>query len=97
MQSDDKFGKKGANGDYSRVVVNSEFDTDLDEYVTCAPIFRKLRDLVNCWLTDVLKEDEYADRLISHVYRWLSSASSSKLYDPLLHRLVHKLMKKFFY
>ena len=32
-----------------------------------------------------------------NVYRWLSSPKTSKLYDPLLHRLVHKLMKKNFF
>lgn len=77
--------------------VSGEFDTDLDEYVTCAPVFRKLRDLINLWLRDVLKNDQYADNLISHMFRWLTSPAESKLYDPLLHRLVHKLMKKNFF
>lgn len=76
----------------------AEFDTDLDEYVTCAAVFKKLRELVNHWLKDVYNNDQYADNLISHLYRWLISSGESKLYDPLLHRLVHKLMKKnFFY
>lgn len=43
-----------------------------------------------------MQDDEHADALVSNVYRWLSSPKSSKLYDPLLHRLVHKLMKKNF-
>ena len=43
------------------------------------------------------KDDIYADHLVSSVYRWLSSSKTSKLYDPLLHRLVHKLMTKNFY
>ena len=34
---------------------------------------------------------------MSNVYRWLSSGIASKMYDPLLHRLVHKLMKKNFF
>jgi len=42
-------------------------------------------------------EDVYADSLISNMHRWLSSPKVSKLYDPLLHRLVHKLMTKNFY
>ena len=35
--------------------------------------------------------------LVSHLYRWISSPAESKLYDPLLHRLVHKLMMKNFF
>lgn len=31
------------------------------------------------------------------MYRWLTSSTQSKLYDPLLHRLVQKLMKKNFF
>lgn len=34
-----------------------EFDTDLDEYVSCAPVFQKLRDLCNLWVKDVLNGD----------------------------------------
>lgn len=50
------------------------------------------------WFDDVMfRQDQYADYLIQHVYRWISSPSKSKLYDPLLHRLVHKLMQKNFY
>ena len=85
-------GDKGKHGG-----MQNEIDTDLDEYVTCAGMLRKMRELMNGWLSDVLRDDQYADKLISHVYRWLSSPSESKLYDPLLHRLVHKLMKKCFY
>ena len=52
---------------------------------------------MNRWLQDIHNEDEYADDLMSNVYRWLSSGIESKMYDPLLHRLVHKLMKKNFF
>ena len=34
---------------------------------------------------------------MSHLYRWISSPAEAKLYDPLLHRLIHKLMKKNFF
>lgn len=40
-------------------------------------------------------ENEVADKLGSQVQRWLSSPTS-KLYDPMLHSLVHKMMKKSF-
>jgi len=43
-------------------------------------------------VSDLANEDEHADHLLSNVYRWLTSSKNSKLYDPLLHRLVHKLM-----
>jgi hypothetical protein len=33
-------------------VSNTEFDTDLDEFVTCAGAFKKLKELVMKWLED---------------------------------------------
>ena len=66
--------------------------------MTCGPAFRKLKELIQAWLDDVVqKEDNFADDLVSSVYRWLTSSKTSKLYDPLLHRLVHRLMGKNFY
>merc|ERR1712032_1549453 len=38
---------------------------------------------------------QYADRLLMEFYRWLRTPSSL-FYDPLLHRMVHRLMKKVF-
>lgn len=35
----------------------------------------------------------WADAMLSHLYRWLRSPNSI-LYDPSLHRMIHKLMKK---
>lgn len=50
------------------------------------------------WLMDVERStDVYADGLLSNLYRWLTSSTKAKMYDPLLHRLVQKLMKKCFY
>ena len=76
---------------------SSDFDTDLDEYVTCAPVFKKLRNLMNLWFEDMSRENPCAEQLLTNIYRWLASPTVAKLYDPLLHRLVHKLMKKSFY
>jgi DNA polymerase epsilon subunit 1 len=57
-----------------------------------------LKDLVQRWLEDALQhEDPCATSLISNVYRWLSSPKDSKMYDPLIHRLVNKLMRKTFF
>lgn len=88
---------KGKNSKEKQGQLTTQFDTDLDEFVTCSASFRKLKELVDSWLKDVMNEDKYADTLISNVQRWLTSAKVSKLYDPLLHRLVHKLMTKSFY
>ena len=75
----------------------TEFDTDLDEFVTCQAAFHRLKDLMHDWLNDMLRDDMNAELLMSHVYRWITSPNASKLYDPLLHRLIHKLMLKNFY
>ncbi len=49
------------------------------------------------WCHDVEhNSDPYADGLLSNFYRWLTSSTEAKMYDPLLHRLVQKLMKKNF-
>jgi len=79
------------------VQATGDFDTDLDEYVTCATMFKHLKTVINIWLQDLSRNDVYADALVSHLFRWLSSPAEAKLYDPLLHRLVHKLMKKNFF
>ena len=42
-----------------------------------------------------MRGSDVAAELIINVYRWITDPSS-KLYDPLLHRLLHKLMKKSF-
>ncbi len=50
------------------------------------------------WVKDVFTHsDAYADILVSHLQRWITSPAEAKLYDPLLHRLIHKLMKKNFF
>lgn len=75
----------------------TEFDTDLDEFVTCQHAFKRLKELVTSWFDDYLKDDPSAGYLLHNFQRWLQSPSAAKLYDPLLHRLVHKLMKKNFF
>ena len=73
------------------------FGADLDEFVTCHAAFKELKSLLECWAKDAFRDDAYADELVSHLYRWLSSSTQAKLFDPQLHRLVHKLMKKTFF
>jgi DNA polymerase epsilon subunit 1 len=56
--------------------------------------FRILKNCVSNWLQDTLhNQNEMADLLLRHFYRWLRSPSS-KLFDGSLHRFVHTLMKK---
>jgi len=82
--------KKGKQKEQSEI-----FDADLDEYVSCGEAFKVLRGLVQKWVKDIMYDNAVADMLGSQVQRWLSSPSS-KLYDPMLHSLVHKMMKKSF-
>jgi len=73
----------------------------IDDTSACMASFKILKRLVTNWISDVgatNKADaskEYADRLLMEFYRWLRTPSSL-FYDPLLHRMVHRLMKKVF-
>jgi len=55
--------------------------------------------LLGRWATDYSNTggngNKYADVLITHFYRWLSSANSL-LYDPAIHRYTQLLMRKVF-
>lgn len=67
-----------------------------DERVVCLNAFRKVRSIVNTWIDDVRKhENSYADQLAMNSYRWIASRTS-KMYDPLLHLTVHKLICQLF-
>ncbi|KAH7542023.1 hypothetical protein FEM48_Zijuj02G0029500 [Ziziphus jujuba var. spinosa] len=67
-----------------------------DEATSCAPAFRVLKQLIQRCLADaVASGNVYADAILQHLYRWLCSPQS-KLHDPALHRLLHKIMKKIF-
>ncbi|KAI7740230.1 hypothetical protein M8C21_001306 [Ambrosia artemisiifolia] len=57
--------------------------------------FRALRALIQRCLADAVSSGNiFADELLQHVYRWLCSARS-KLHDPALVRMLHKVMQKF--
>lgn len=67
-----------------------------DEASSCAPAFRVLKQLIQRCISDaVASGNEYADAILQHLYRWLCSPMS-KLHDPALHRVLHKIMKKVF-
>ncbi|XP_059627348.1 DNA polymerase epsilon catalytic subunit A-like [Cornus florida] len=67
-----------------------------DEATSCAPAFRVLKQLIQRCLADaVTSGNVFADAILQHLYRWLCSPQS-KLHDPTLHRVLHKVMQKVF-
>ncbi|XP_042956181.1 DNA polymerase epsilon catalytic subunit A-like [Carya illinoinensis] len=67
-----------------------------DEDTACAPAFRILKQLIQRCLADAVTfGNVYADAILQHLYRWLCSPQS-KLHDPALHRILHKVMRKVF-
>ncbi|CAJ1979167.1 unnamed protein product [Sphenostylis stenocarpa] len=67
-----------------------------DESSSCAQAFRVLKQLIQRCLADaVTSGNVYADSILQHLYRWLCSPKS-KLHDPALHQLLHKVMQKVF-
>ncbi|KAH7426493.1 hypothetical protein KP509_10G003400 [Ceratopteris richardii] len=74
---------------------NTETST-WDESSSCAPAFRILKQMVQGWVADAVNSGNvFADALLQHLYRWLCSPHS-KLHDPTLHRVLHKVMQKVF-
>jgi DNA polymerase epsilon subunit 1 len=58
--------------------------------------FKVLRAFVANLFSDIAQnQNEVADQILQHFYRWLRSRSA-KLYDPMLHKMVHQLMTKVF-
>ena len=69
---------------------------DIESFESCINSFLKLRAVVAQWLEDVRRDDNmFADVLLSHIYRWLSS-SEAKLFDPQIFNFVTSLMQKCF-
>lgn len=69
---------------------------DFDEAAACAPAFRVLKQLIQRCLSDaVTSGNVFADAMLQHLSRWLCSPQS-KLHDPALHRILHKVMEKMF-
>ncbi|RZB74984.1 DNA polymerase epsilon catalytic subunit A-like [Glycine soja] len=67
-----------------------------DESTSCVQAFRVLKQLIQRCLADaVTSGNVYADSILQHLYRWLCSPKS-KLHDPALHQLLHKVMQKVF-
>ncbi|OVA03605.1 DNA-directed DNA polymerase [Macleaya cordata] len=70
--------------------------TGYDEATSCASAFRVLKQLIQRCLQDAIKfGNVFADAILQHLYRWFCSPQS-KLHDPALHRVLHKVMQKVF-
>ncbi|KAK9075077.1 hypothetical protein SSX86_003396 [Deinandra increscens subsp. villosa] len=67
----------------------------LDEDTQCFAAFCVLRQLIKRCVADALSNNIFADHLLQHLYRWLCSPQS-KLHDPALFRMLHKVMQKMF-
>ncbi|KAK1323653.1 DNA polymerase epsilon catalytic subunit A [Acorus calamus] len=79
---------------YTGSAVNEQ--TGFDETDSCAPAFRVLKQLIQRCISDaVTSGNVYADAILQHLYRWICSPMS-KLHDPALHRILHKVMQKVF-
>ncbi|XP_022957705.1 DNA polymerase epsilon catalytic subunit A-like [Cucurbita moschata] len=74
----------------------SNEDSGFEEASSSAPTFRVLKQLIQRCLADaVTSGNVYADAILRHLYRWICSPQS-RLHDPALHRLLHKVMQKVF-
>ncbi|KAM1255671.1 hypothetical protein ACFX1Q_029918 [Malus domestica] len=84
----------GFESDANSGVHTFDAQVGFDEATSCAPTFRVLKQLIQrCLSNAVTSGNVYADALLQHLYRWLCSPQS-KLHDPSLHRILHKVMKK---
>ncbi|GAB2214864.1 hypothetical protein Drorol1_Dr00019229 [Drosera rotundifolia] len=67
-----------------------------DETTSCANAFVILKQFVQRCLQDAIKfGNVFAEAVLQHLYRWLCSPRS-KLHDPALHSMLHKVMQKVF-
>ena len=70
--------------------------TSLDDHSSATEAFATLKQLVQSWTTELVQsQNEVADMLLGQFYRSIKS-SSSRLYDPAIHKLVHTMMKRLF-
>ena len=80
---------------YEEEKLENKISDEIESLESCTTSFLKLKQVVTQWLEDVKKGVKYADVLLSHTYRWLSSGEA-KLYDPQLFNFVNNLMQKCF-
>ncbi|KAG2305415.1 hypothetical protein Bca52824_034066 [Brassica carinata] len=76
--------------------ISSNVNASFDETTGCAQAFRVLKQLIQSCLADVCKSRNiYADSILQRLSWWLCSPCS-KLHDPALHLMLHKVMQKVF-
>ncbi|KAL6571839.1 hypothetical protein OROHE_002708 [Orobanche hederae] len=86
----------GLDQELNPATYNSDKQYFFDEATSCAPVFRILKQLIQRCLADaVTSGNVFADAVLQQLYRWLCSPKS-KLHDPALHRMLHKVMQKVF-
>ena len=72
-------------------------DCGADETSRALHAFKVLRALVQTWLADASDRDnEHANELLMNLHRWISSPTTSALYDPVLLSFVNDLAQKMF-
>ncbi|KAL2635827.1 hypothetical protein R1flu_007306 [Riccia fluitans] len=87
---------EGGTIDSDGGALSMEGETSWNEEIFCSPAFRVLKQLVSGWLADAISSgNHFSDALLQHVYRWLCSPQS-RLHDPALQRVLHKIMQKVF-
>ncbi|KAI9339371.1 hypothetical protein BDR26DRAFT_919110 [Obelidium mucronatum] len=58
--------------------------------------FRIMREMVQSWQYQFeSRNDRLAEMMLEHLYRWLTS-SASRMHDPALFNMIHRLMRKVF-
>ncbi|KAI9091268.1 putative POL2-DNA polymerase epsilon, calytic subunit A [Phlyctochytrium arcticum] len=63
---------------------------------TLSPLtFSILKSMVMGWADDVRKQNRLASCMLEHLYRWITSPAS-RFFDPVIHSLIHDLMRRVF-
>ncbi|KAI8621364.1 hypothetical protein BC830DRAFT_1094766 [Chytriomyces sp. MP71] len=70
--------------------------TTSDEKNINARTFKIMREMVQAWQYQFeSRHDRLAEMMLEHLYRWLTS-NASKMHDPALYNMIHRLMRKVF-
>jgi DNA polymerase epsilon subunit 1 len=73
-----------------------DYHLERDEFVLGSNAFLVIKKMAEKWLSDVRQyENVCSDILLSNFYRWIASFNS-KFFDPVIHRMINKLMYKYF-
>lgn len=83
----------GKTAQKESILLTAQHAQSFDETTSCVRAFKVLKHLVTGWSIDTMNRGLVAELLVLNFYRWISSPHS-KMYDPALHKLVHKLIKR---